>query len=163
LVDDSNAASSGEDPENIEVFSMSIPGFASLEMLHPTSEEHLYTLVGTTTAGVRKRLRFAPGTQGRARLRLRHELDVLRILQEQVVETVPQPDSVEYFPDRGICSIYAVMKTRSFHEFGDHIAQMDWSARLGCILKLAQSLAMTLSHTHMAGIFRIGSIFIAEA
>lgn len=123
-------------------------------ILYPTTEEFLYTLLGTTANGGRKRLRFAPGNQGRARLRLRHELDVLRILQEHAVEKVPQPEQVKSLPARGLCSIYSVRETRPFQEFVDHIAKTDWTPRLGSILKFAQSLATTLAEAHTAGIFR---------
>jgi len=110
--------------------------------------------MGTTAAGERKRLRFAPGNQGRARLRLRHELDVLRILQQHAVEKIPQPERVDGLPDRSLCSIYSVRATRTFQQFADYIAEMDWAARLGSILKFAQSLATTLAESHTAGIFR---------
>ena len=157
LTNNRRSNSRGDDHEDIEALNVEIPGFSGLEVLCPTTEEFLYTLIGRAANGESKRLRFAPGNEGRARLRLRHELDVLRILQEHAVERAPQPEQVTYLPTRAICSIYSVRQTRSFQEFVDQISKTDWILRLGSILKFAQSLATTLAESHTAGIFRTTS------
>lgn len=143
-----------EDDDITEAVDVSIPGFTSLAYIYGTSEERVYTLVGTDSAGIRKRLRFAPGSHGRARLRLRHELDVLNVLTEYSVAQIPQIEKVEHLPDRGICAIYPLLPVRTFQEYADEVLQMSHEQRIGEILKFAQSLATTLSQTHLAGVFR---------
>jgi hypothetical protein len=133
---------------------VSIPGFNSLAYIYGTSEERVYTLVGTDASGVEKRIRFAPGTHGRARLRLRHELDVLTILAEYRVPQIPEIEKIQYFPDRGLCVVYPFVPVRTFQEYLDELMQKSYNERIGDILKFAQSLAKTLSATHMAGVFR---------
>jgi hypothetical protein len=134
---------------------VSIPGFTSLAYIYGSSEERVYTLAGTDSSGVRKRIRFAPGTHGRARLRLRHEIDVLDVLAEYRVSQIPQIEKVEYFPDRAICAISPFSPVKTFQEYLDQVVQMGPDEQIGEILKFAQSLATTLSQTHLAGVFRI--------
>jgi len=150
--DDVNA---GEDEEGLaDVVDVSIPGFSSLKYIYGTSEERVYTLVGTDSSGTEKRLRFAPGKHGRARLRLRHELDVLNVLAEYNVPQIPEIEKFEQFPDRGICAIYPHSPVRTFHEFLDEALKKSHDERIGEILQFAQSLTRTLSAAHIAGVFR---------
>lgn len=137
-----------------ELVDITVPGFTNLRYLHATTEERLYTLLGTTSAGTRKRIRFASGQHGRARLRLRHELNVLNLLKDFNVPHIPQLEKVETLPDRGICAIYPYVPMRTFQEYSDDIKAMEWDKRLGGILQFAKSLATTLSEAHLAGIFR---------
>jgi polyferredoxin len=158
-----NESSPEEDLETVEMLIFTLPGFRSLQVLHQTSEEFLYTLMGETTDGFRKRVRYAPGSPGFARLRLQHELSVLQIFQQHGILKVPQPEKVDTLPDRGIYAVYPVTSTKSFQEFTDNIAKMDWWPRLGCILKFAQSFATVLTETHAASIFRITPQVSAES
>jgi len=149
--DESNPREEEDLTEGVDV---SIPGFSSLAYIYGTSEEHVYTLKGTDASGKEKRLRFAPGSHGRARLRLRHELDVLTVLAEYRVPQIPEIEKLEHFPDRGICAVYPFVQVRTFQEYLDEVRQKSHDERIGEILKFAQSLAKTLSATHMAGVFR---------
>jgi hypothetical protein len=152
---------SSEEPDPIEIaqdltqpVDITIPGFQSLKYLYPTSEEHLYTLTGTTSERTFKRLRFARGKDLRARIRLRHELNVLQVLKRANLTTLPQPENVLALPDLSICAVYENNPVVSFQRYLDKITSMDWWPRLGEILRFAHSLGKTLSEVHVAGIFR---------
>lgn len=143
-----------EDEDLSECVDVSIPGFSSLKYIYGTSEERVYTLIGTDSFGTQKRLRFAPGKHGRARLRLRHELDVLSVLAEYRVPLIPEIENIQQFPDRGICAVYPVLPVRTFQEYLHELLKKSHDERIGEILKFAQSLTRTLSATHLAGVFR---------
>jgi len=134
---------------------VTIPGFQSLSYLSARSEDGIYTLVGKSTEGVRKRIRFASSKHARARLRLRHELSVLKVLEEYKVSGVLQPEDVETSPDNGITAIFKFRPVKSFQAYFDSVNAMNWWSRLGEILKFTQSLTKLLSKVHQAGIFRI--------
>ena len=110
--------------------------------------------MGDTNDGFRKRVRYAPGSPGYARLRLRHELSVLNTFQLYGALQIPQPEKVDTLPDRGVYSVYPVTPTQSFQEFTENVAKTDWWPRLGSILMFAQSFATVLTESHSAGIFR---------
>lgn len=88
-------------------------------------------------------------------LRLRHELNVLKVLADFEFEYIPQPEKVEFLPDRGICASYPFQLARTFQQYLGEVTEMDWADRIGEILKFAKSLAITLSKAHLAGIVRM--------
>lgn len=133
---------------------ISIPGFQSLNYLSATSEEGLYTLSGETSKKIRKRLRYAPGTEGRAKLRLRHELNVLKVLEGVETTGIWKLEGMQNFPDKGICAIYTLRPFMTFKEYVSKLGTIEWWSRLGNILRFAQSLTKLLSSIHQAGIFR---------
>jgi hypothetical protein len=132
-----------------------ISGFSDLEYVYGTSDESLYTLIGThTESGVRKRLRFAPGNRGRARLRLQHELNVLKMLEEYDVPQIPQIEQILDLPDRSLCVVYQFLPVKTFQEYLESITNLQWDERIGEVLKFARSVTVTLSAMHLAGVFR---------
>jgi hypothetical protein len=151
----SSADPRSDEEDLTESVDVTIPGFHDLSYLYATTEERLYTLVGSDPTGTLKRLRFASPQHGRARLRLLHELNVVKVFTDFDVPHILQPERVEFFADRGICAVYTFRPVRTFQEYLDEITRMDWEARLGEILKFAKSLARTLSEAHSAGIFRM--------
>lgn len=101
-----------------------------------------------------KFLRFAPGTHGRARLRLRHELNVFEVLSNSRVRGIPSLERVDTFPDRAICAIYKFVTVKSFQNFSEELSSKTLTEKLGDILKFGQSVANTLSEAHISGVFR---------
>jgi hypothetical protein len=133
-----------------------ILGFESVTFLYPMTEEHLYTLTGHAASGLRRRLRFASGNHGRARFRLKHELNILNVLKDYGIGQIPQLDTIRRLPDGGICAIYFDSEPTKFQDFANETIELEWPLRIGAILKFAQSLASLLSKTHTAGVFRKG-------
>lgn len=144
-----------------EAVDIQIPGYSSLEHIYGTSDERLYTLNGTEDAtGIRKRLRFAPGQFGRARLRLGHELSVLEALSSNRLRHIPHLEDVVRLRDRSICAVFPFKPVQTFQEFSDFVRTLEWGQRLGEILKFAQSLAALLSEIHLARVFRTSKFWM---
>jgi hypothetical protein len=64
------------------------------------------------------------------------------------------PEKVEALPDRTICAVYPFILVKPFQEYFEKIDAMQGWARLGEILKFAQSFSQILSEVHLAGVFR---------
>jgi hypothetical protein len=145
-----------EEDITAEAVDIAIPGYSSLKYVYGTSDERLYTLDGTEDAtGLRKRLRFAPGNFGRARLRLGHELSVLQALSSNRLRYIPHLENIIMLPDRSICAIFPFKPVHTFQEFANFVNSLEWGQRLGEILRFARSLAALLSEIHLGGVFRI--------
>jgi hypothetical protein len=138
-----------------------VPGYSNIEYVYGTTNERLYTLNGTQDGtGVRKRLRFAPGKYGRARLRLGHELSVLQALASNRLRHIPRLETVLQLPDKSLCAIFSYKPVKTFQEYSDFVHTLGWEERTGEILKFAQSLAALLSEIHLAGVFRTSAYVI---